>query len=207
MGYQDIPSICYSDQRNVEKIFLITHGRMYRASLLTCRQILAANDAKLVGQLPRTGFDYLVSWRRNAIAATSMLFSLHQYQIPAASPTTHRISRPILILARLSQILSLPCLHRKSTLLGPLLLFDLLQTPSELFKVLGIHSTPITIKMIDLSRRRVLDTLNSRYLYGRVVRPFPQRHDCSSGLPVLQCPTPCLLRPLHCPTFAKSVPM
>ena len=38
--------------------------------------------------------------------------------------------------------------------------------------------------MIDLSMRRVLDTLNSRYLYGRVVRDFPQRHDCLRDPPI-----------------------
>ena len=31
--------------------------------------------------------------------------------------------------------------------------------------------------MIESTRRRVLDTLNSRYLYGRVVRSFLERHD------------------------------
>ena len=31
--------------------------------------------------------------------------------------------------------------------------------------------------MIETARRRVLDTLNSRYIYGRVVRTFLQYHD------------------------------
>lgn len=31
--------------------------------------------------------------------------------------------------------------------------------------------------MIESTRRRVLDTLNSRYLYGRVVRAFLERYD------------------------------
>lgn len=31
--------------------------------------------------------------------------------------------------------------------------------------------------MIESTRRRVLDTLNRRYLYGRVVRAFLERYD------------------------------
>ena len=31
--------------------------------------------------------------------------------------------------------------------------------------------------MIESTRRRVLDTLNRRYLYGRVVRSFLERYD------------------------------
>ena len=31
--------------------------------------------------------------------------------------------------------------------------------------------------MIESTRRRVLDTLNSRYLYGRVVRSFLEHYD------------------------------
>ena len=42
------------------------------------------------------------------------------------------------------------------------------------------HDTDI---MVDLSRRRVLDTLNSRYVYGRVVRAFLRRHHRVYRLP------------------------
>ena len=35
--------------------------------------------------------------------------------------------------------------------------------------------------MIESTRRRVLDTLNRRYLYGRVVRSFLERYDLSNG--------------------------
>lgn len=42
------------------------------------------------------------------------------------------------------------------------------------------HDTNI---MVDLSRRRILDTLNSRYVYGRVVRAFLRRHHRVYRLP------------------------
>lgn len=70
----------------------------------------------------------------------------------------------------------------------------------DLSRRLSLHITHYTSKMADLSRRRVLDTLNSRYLYGRVVRG---RHPClyhpSSGVFELRC----LLSQCYC-TRANS---